>query len=84
MYTERQKKHHFFRAMLIKIHRIKMNYIWTHISYISLHETHLKNQRVAFVKNGEKWGEIAKLNLQKSQKLLAENLHERPPIRNIQ
>ena len=35
IYTERQKKHHFFRAMLIKIHRIKMNHIWTKISYSS-------------------------------------------------
>ena len=31
IYTERQKKHHFFRVTLTKIHRIKMNHIWTQI-----------------------------------------------------
>ena len=37
--------YHFFRLMLIK-----MNHIWTLISYSSPHEAHLKIQRVAFVK----------------------------------
>ena len=32
-YTERQKKHHFFRATLSKIHTIKINNIWTQISF---------------------------------------------------
>ena len=32
----------------------------------------------------EKLDKIAKGHFQKSQKLLAENLHERPPIQNIQ
>ena len=49
-YTERQKKHHFFRATLTKIHRIKINHIQTHISYSSPHEAYLKIQRVAFAK----------------------------------
>ena len=42
----------FFRATLTKIYLIKMNHIWTQISYSSPHEAHLekKNQRVAFVK----------------------------------
>ena len=31
-YTERQKIHHFFKAMLTKIHDIKINNIWTQIS----------------------------------------------------
>ena len=35
LYTERQKKHHFFRAMLTKIHHININRIWTQISYNS-------------------------------------------------
>ena len=32
-YTERQKKHHFCRAMLTKIHAVKINNIWTQISF---------------------------------------------------
>ena len=39
IHTEHQKKHHFFRAMLTKIHRSVIN-----------HEAHLKNQRVSSVK----------------------------------
>ena len=33
LYTERQKKHHFFRVTLTKIHSIKINHIWTQISF---------------------------------------------------
>ena len=29
LYTERQKKHHFFRKTLTKIHAIKIDNIWT-------------------------------------------------------
>ena len=32
-YTEHQKKHHFFRMMITKIHHIKINHIWTQISF---------------------------------------------------
>ena len=32
-YTERQNKHHFFRATLTKIHVIKINIIWTQINF---------------------------------------------------
>ena len=32
MYTERQKKHHFFRATLNKIQSIKMNHNWAQFS----------------------------------------------------
>ena len=45
-----KETYHFFRAMLTKIHRIKMNHIWTQISYGSPHDAHLKNKMVAFVK----------------------------------
>ena len=56
-----KETYHFFKATLTKIHRIKINHIWTQISYYSSpHEAHLKNQRVAFVKKREKCGEIAK------------------------
>ena len=34
VYTERQKKHNFFRATPTKIHT-KVNHIWTQISYIT-------------------------------------------------
>ena len=57
-----------------------MNHIWAQISYSSPHEAHQKNKRVVFVEKDEKCGEIAKWN----HKLLAENLHERPSIQNIQ
>ena len=33
VYTEHQKKHHFFRVALTKIHAIKINNIWTQISF---------------------------------------------------
>ena len=74
VYTERQKKHHFFRVTPTKIHLIKMNHIWTQISYSSLHEAHLINQMVAFVKKEQyavKLGKLQKVIFQKSQKLLA-------------
>ena len=64
-FTEHQKKHHFFRAMLTKIHPIKMNHIWIQISYSSPHEAHLKIQRVAFVKKEK--------NLVKLQRSLFKN-----------
>ena len=47
--------YHFFRATLTKIHRIKINHIWTQIIYSSPHEAHLRNKRVAFVKKGKMW-----------------------------
>ena len=61
-----------------------MNHIWTQISYSSPHEAHLKNQRVGFVKQEEKLVKLQKVTLKKSQKLLADNLHERPPFQNFQ
>ena len=36
IYTERQKKHHFFRATLTEIHCIKTNYLNTDKLYIVL------------------------------------------------
>ena len=44
---------HFFRAMLTKI-QMKINHIWTQISYSSPYEAHLKNQMVAFGKKEKK------------------------------
>ena len=86
-YTERQKKLTtvFFRATLTKIHLIKICNIWIQISYSSPHEAHLKNQRAAFVEKEGNAVEMAKGHFsKKSQKLLAENLQERPPIQNFQ
>ena len=61
-----------------------MNHIWTQISWITPYEAHLKNRRDAFVKKEKNEGKSQKVSFQKSQKLLAENHHERPPIQNIQ
>ena len=61
-----------------------MNHIWTQISYSSPIEAHLKNQRVVFVKKEKNAVKSQQVIFQKSQKLLAENLHKRPPIQNIQ
>ena len=44
----------------------------------------LKNQRVAFVKKEKNAGKLEKVSFQNSQKLFAENLHEKLPIQNIQ
>ena len=74
----------FFRATLTKIHNIKVNHIWTEITYYSSHDAHLKNQRVAFVKKEKNAVKSQKVFKKKSQNLLAENLHERPPNQNIQ
>ena len=41
IYTEHQKKHHFFRMTLTKILSIKLNYIWTLISFIVLLMKHI-------------------------------------------
>ena len=69
---------------LTKIHSIKINHILTQISYSSPHEALLKNQRVGFVNKEKTAMKLQKVICQKSQELLAENLHERPPIQNIQ
>ena len=61
-----------------------MNNIWTQIIYSSPHEAHLKNQRVAFVKKEKNAVKLQNGHFSKTQKLLAENLHERTPIQNIQ
>ena len=46
LYTERQKKHHFFRATLTKIQSIKVNHILTQFSYSTPYKAHLKNRLV--------------------------------------
>ena len=70
--------------MLTKMHHIKLNHTRTQISYSSPYEAHLKNQRVAFVKKEKNSVKLQKVVFQKSHKLLAANLHEMPPIQNIQ
>ena len=46
---------------------------------------HIWEIKGLILSKGRKWGEMAKGKLKKKwQKLLAENLHERPPIQNIQ
>ena len=53
LYTERQKKHHSFRATLTKTHHIRINHFGTLRSYSTPYEAHLKYQRVAFVRKGK-------------------------------
>ena len=45
---------------------------------------YLKNFKVAFAKNEKNLMKSQMVTFQKSQKLLAENLRERPSIQNIQ
>ena len=74
----------FFSVSHTKIHQIKINHIWTQIShYGTPYEAHLKNQRVAFVKQLKNAVKLQTFVFQKSQKLLTENLHQRPPIHNL-
>ena len=70
--------------MLTKIHRIKINHIWTQISYSSPNETQFEKSKRCFCQKGENVVKLQKVIFQKSHKLLTENLHERPPIQNIQ
>ena len=74
--------------MLTKIHNIKINHIWTQISYSTPYEALLQNQRDAFVKKEKNAVKLQKVIFSQkkkiSQKLLVKNLHERPPIENIQ
>ena len=79
-----KETYHFFRATLTKNHCIKINHIYTQIGYSSPYEAHLKNKTVAFAKKEKNAMKSQKVTFQKSQKLLAENLHERTPIQNIQ
>ena len=44
----------------------------------------MKNLKIAFVEKEKNAMTSQKVTFQKSQKPLAENLHERPPIQNIQ
>ena len=61
IYTERQKKLiTLFRATLTKIHCIKINHIWIHISHSTPYEAHLKNKALIVSKNWEKFSELAK------------------------
>ena len=58
-YTEHPKKMYFSRATLTKIHCIKINHIWTHISYSYPYRAELKT-KVCLSQNGEKCSEIAR------------------------
>ena len=61
-----------------------MNHISTQISHSSPPEAYRKNLKVAFVEKEKNAVKSQKVIFQKSQKLLTENIHERPPIQNIQ
>ena len=68
-YTERQKTHHFFGGTLTNMHHIKINHIWTQISYSS-HELWSTSEKWkgCLCKKLEQCGEIAKCNLSKITK----------------
>ena len=63
IYTEHQKKHHFFKATFTNIHHIKKDHIWTlWLAKVLLsYETHLKTQRIAFVKQEKYAVELQKV-----------------------
>ena len=61
-----------------------MNHISTQISHSTPPVAYLKNSKVAFVEKEKYAVKSQKVIFQKSQKLLTENIHERPPIQNIQ
>ena len=85
VHTERQKKLiTSLERCSLKSTAIKNNHIWTQIRYSTHYEAHLKNQRDAFVKKEKSVVKSLKVILQKSQKVLAENRYDRPPIQNIQ
>ena len=63
IYTERQKKHHFFRATHIIIQSISMNHNWAHISYNTPYQAHLTKCTFAWVY--KKKNEIARGNFSK-------------------
>ena len=64
--------YHFFRATLTKIH-IKVNHIWTEISYSS-HDAHLKNQRVAFVKKEKNAVKLQKVSMKGRTAIVIEHV----------
>ena len=87
MYTERQKKlitsskRRSLKATASKSITIRQNDI---NYYCSPDEKHLKIKGLLIAKKEENAMKLQKVIFQKSLKLLTENLHERPPIQNIQ
>ena len=79
LYTERQKKHHFFRATLAKIH-IKINHIWIQISYSSPYESTSEKTKGCLCEKGENCSEIETSHFQKSQKLLTERAPQKAAL----
>ena len=71
MYTERQKKHHFFWATLTKIQSIKINHYCSQISYTTSYQAHPKKQTFVWVKEEQNKVKLQEIIFQKSQKLLA-------------
>ena len=50
----------------------------------SPYDAHLKILKITFAKNEQNVMKLQKVTFPKSQKLLADNIRERPPIQNIQ
>ena len=71
IYTEHQKKHHFFRAILTKIQRIKMTHNWAQISSTTPYQAHLQKTNICLSKKKSKMEWNHEVIFEKSQKLLA-------------
>ena len=71
-YTERQKKHHFFKLTHIKIQSIKMNHNWAQISKNTPYQAHKKKLCLLESKKNKIYKvKSQEVMFQKSQKLLA-------------
>ena len=67
-----KETYHFFRATLTKIHCIKINHIWTQISYSYPYLAHLKKKkRFAWVKKETNAVKSQEVSFPNSQKLFA-------------
>ena len=75
---------HFFRATLTKIHAIKINNIWTQISFNTPNKNIWKTQDFLVSKKEKNAVKSRKVIFWKSQKLLTEWAPRRQPIQNIQ
>ena len=73
-YTYLLPIYHFFRATLTKIHAIKINDIWTQISFNTPQEEYLKNTRFSRIKKEKNVVKSRKVIFRKSQKLVTERV----------
>ena len=75
-----KETYHFFRVTLTKIHSIKINHIWTQISFNTISEKH----KIFSLQKGENTVWSRNVIFRKSQKLHTERASRRWPIHKIQ